>query len=403
VKIGFFTELYPPSLGGQQQRFAELASMLVARGHEIVVVCVRHAREAEPVEDQGNGISVIREPLVPNYYKPFGGRIPRSPVGMLRYAAAVRRIARTHAFDAVFLNQWPLVHVLALPAAVRSRAVLDWCEIRESPLHRLAQSALPKLVAGNTAVASHVARHVQARATCPVLTLPSGIATAQYRAEDATRRSGLLYLGRVTRHKNLELLLQSYETLCRRGFAEPLTVAGDGPTFEAFKASVRKSPFASGVRLLGSVTDAVKYDLLASARALVLTSRREGFPRVVAEAMASGLPVVTARYPMNGTVAVIEEYECGLCADPTPEDVASRVEAVLADWSTWSSRASAAAPGLEWSHLTDRFVSFLQDIALAARSPREQQELGTYNANRRDWWRRVHRQASLGSVRHDQP
>jgi glycosyltransferase involved in cell wall biosynthesis len=43
------------------------------------------------------------------------------------------------------------------------------------------------------------------------------------------------------------------------------------------------------------VSDERKYELLARTRLLMMTSQREGFPRVVAEAMASGVPVVTAR------------------------------------------------------------------------------------------------------------
>ena len=54
------------------------------------------------------------------------------------------------------------------------------------------------------------------------------------------------------------------------------------------KATVRQSPVADRVQVLGSVDEARKLDLLAMSSVLGMPSKREGFPRVIAEAMASG-------------------------------------------------------------------------------------------------------------------
>jgi glycosyltransferase involved in cell wall biosynthesis len=291
-------------------------------------------------------------------------------MGMLRYALAAWQLTRAHDFDAIFLNQWPLLHILALSRRNRARAIVDWCEIRHSRVFRLIQKLLPGLVSANTAVSTQVGEHIRQFSRGRVLVLPSGIVGASYRMEPSERRDGVLYVGRIAVHKNLSLLIDVFEELCRRGFTGPLTIAGGGPAVDALRRRIQLSPFRSRIDLVGFVTDDRKYELLAGARLLVMTSQREGFPRVVAEAMASGLPVIVARYPQSGTVAVVEEFQCGLCADPLPHDLADAAEAVLREWDIWSAKAHRRAASLEWSSLIQQFEVLLSETAAMAHSIR---------------------------------
>ena len=367
MKIGFFTELFPPSVGGQEQRFSQLADQLATQGHLVTVICVRHSAEVATDEMLPSGVVVIRRPTIRHYYKPLCGLVPRSPFGMVQYALAARRLMQIHEFDVIFLNQWPLLHILALPRRYRAHAIVDWCEIRHSATFQVLQRILPKLVAANTAVSTQVAQHIRIFARGPVLVLPSGIAAARYRMEPANLRRGLLYVGRITRHKNLPLLIDAFEELCSRGYAEPLIIAGEGPAFEVVRRRVRSSHYASKIEVLGLVSDDQKCKLLASARLLVVTSQREGFPRVVAEAIASGLPVVTAQYPQNGTTSVVEEFQCGLCADPTPSSLANAAEVILNDWEAWSARAHLPVWRLDWSYLAGQFEALLNETVATER------------------------------------
>jgi glycosyltransferase involved in cell wall biosynthesis len=369
MNIGFITELFPPSLGGQEQRFAELAAQMTARGHRVTVMCIGHARGIAADETLPNGVKVIRRPTLPHYVKPFGGRLPRSPLGMLRYAMVVRRLTEAQDFDALFLNQWPLLHVLAMSRRNRARAVLDWCEIRNGLLFKALQAVLPRMVGANTAVSEQVARDIRGATQRHVTVLPSGITTAAYRMDHSASRRGLLYIGRIAAHKNLPLLVDAFDELCRRGYNGSLTIAGGGPALDALRQRIGASPYRSRIDLQGVVSDDEKYDLLAGARLLMITSRREGFPRVVAEAMASGLPVVTASFPQNGTVSVVEDFQCGICTGPTANQLANGAQAVLDDWDSWSSRAYRRAAELEWSSLTRQFETLLSETARAVAAP----------------------------------
>jgi glycosyltransferase involved in cell wall biosynthesis len=369
MNIGFLTELFPPSIGGQEQRFAELAGQMTARGHQVTVICIGHADGLPLEETLPNEVRVIRRPTVPHYVKPYRGRLPRSPLGMVRYAMGVRRLTKTLDFDVLFLNQWPLFHVLALSRQNRARAVLDWCEVRNGSLFKALQAILPRMVAANTAVSEQVAQDIRGSAQRDVTVLPSGITTAVYRMHDPAVRRGLLYVGRIAAHKNLALLIDTFDEMCRRAYSGPLTIAGGGPALDSLRERVNASPYRSRIDLPGVVSDEQKYELLAGAKLLMITSQREGFPRVVAEAMASGLPVVTARFPENGTVSVVEDFQCGICTQPTADKLADGAQALLDDWDAWSSRAHHRAAGLESSSLTRQFEMLLSETARTASAP----------------------------------
>ena len=376
MRIALLTELFPPSIGGQEVRFAELANALASRGHSVKVLCIEHLRDLPEQEQLASGVTVIRRPFVPNYRQVHGSFLPRSLKGMVAYAFAVRRLLREEKFDAVFLSQWPLLHALALPRHVRQRAVIDWCEIRGTRIYNLFQNLLPRIVAANTAVSNDVKQHIAQRSRGPVLMLPSGIARERYYSAPAGERAGLLYLGRIAHHKGVPMLIAAFEALCASGFTEDLTIAGGGPALPEVEALVKASPVASRIRLAGLVSEEEKLRLMAHAKVLVLPSQREGFPRVVAEAMASGLPTVTTRYPGNGTVTVVEEFGCGLCADPTAANVADAIRAVYADWAHFSEQSMRGAVKLDWSSVVIEFEQFLRQVLEQAPPPRTLEQPG---------------------------
>jgi len=363
MRIAILSELFPPSIGGQEIRFAELAEVLVRQGHTIDVFCLAHDAAVPACEILLPGLTVTRRPRVADYRRPNSKFLPRSLTGMVRYAVAARRWLAQGQFDAIIMNQWPLLHVLAIRSRDRRRAVIDWCEIRPGLAYRLFQGVLPRLCAANTAVSKDVQTHIAARSRGPVMLMPSGIMAGRYAIGAASSRSGLLYVGRLAQHKGVPLLVAAFTELRRRGHACTLTIAGEGPDRPAIEAAIAGSPYAHGITLLGKVSEEWKRSLLASSKVLVLPSQREGFPRVVAEAMASALPIVTANYPGNGTVGVLRQAGCGVSANPTAAGIADAVEAVLSEWDRYSHCAELAAGRLDWEQLAAELAPFLQAAA----------------------------------------
>jgi len=94
--------------------------------------------------------------------------------------------------------------------------------------------------------------------------------------------------------KNVELLFQAYARLVDRvPSSPPLWLAGSSPPPEDAWRVARKLGVADGIRYLGRVSDDELARLYRDALFFVLSSEEEGFGLVLAEAMASGSPVVS--------------------------------------------------------------------------------------------------------------
>jgi glycosyltransferase involved in cell wall biosynthesis len=348
MRFAFLTELYFPHVGGQEVFFQELAEAMVRRGHTVDVFCIGH--NTELVTDEViNGVRVRRHPLSTTYTKPRVPALRRNWGNVLRYSAWARRHVVSQHYDFHLLNQWPLLHVPALPRNIRSRSAIHWCEIREDPILSQAQKRLPLLTGSNFAVSNAVAEAITQQSGRPCSVLPSGIELTRYRTADRSERSGALYIGRLAPHKNLPLLIDAFELAGARGFTGDLVIAGDGPSRAEIQEYARRSSVASRVRVPGSVTEAEKIDLLSRAAVLGMPSQREGFPRVIAEAMASGLPVVTAEFPENGAKDVVAQYGAGVVCATTPADFAEALLATQAQWDTFSQAGLVGAKSLDWS------------------------------------------------------
>ncbi len=353
MRLAFLTELYFPSVGGQEVFFQELGEAMVRRGHTVDVYCIGHVGGLADVEVI-NGVTLHREANSGRYKAPRIKALRRNWSDIARYSARIRRVAARGEHDFYLLNEWPLMHVLALPGKVRPRSALHWCEIREDPLLRTLQAQFPKLVGSNYAVGEAVAAAIAEQSGRQCGVLPSGIQAERYRVAPGDERSGALYVGRLAPHKNLPLLVDAFALAAERGFRGDLTIAGDGPSRGDVEAHARQSRAAARVHVLGSVDEAQKIGLLSSSSVLGMPSRREGFPRVIAEAMASGTPVVTADFSENGGKDVVKQYGAGLVCGTEPTDFAEALLAAQAGWDGYSRAGLAGAADLDWSHIAEK-------------------------------------------------
>lgn len=361
MRFAFLTELYHPSVGGQEVFFQELAEAMVRRGHRVDVHCIGHQGELADAETM-NGVNLYRTPNGGRYKTPRLAAMRRNWFDIVRYSLEVRRLALRNGYDFYLLNQWPLMHVAGLPAQVRRRSAVHWCEIREDPLLRVLQAQLPKRVGMNFAVSEAVAATIRQQSDRECGVLPSGIEAARYRSVVRDDRSGVLYVGRLAPHKNLPLLIDAFALAAERGFVGDLVIAGDGPSRTDIENHVRRSPVAARVHVLGSVDEARKIELLSRSAVLGMPSRREGFPRVIAEAMASGLPVVTAEFAENGARDVLRQYGAGVVCGTDPEDFAGGLRDAEAQWDRFSKAGLAGAEMLDWSHIAEKLEAHARTV-----------------------------------------
>ena len=114
----------------------------------------------------------------------------------------------------------------------------------------------------------------------------------------------LLYVGRVSREKDLDLLATAYRRLRDEGLPIQLFVVGHGPYSEEFSKSLPEAFFT------GYLTGKDLATAYASADIFVFPSTTDTFGNVIIEAQASGVPVVVS--DSGGPKELVTENETGL-------------------------------------------------------------------------------------------
>jgi glycosyltransferase involved in cell wall biosynthesis len=122
------------------------------------------------------------------------------------------------------------------------------------------------------------------------------------------------------------VLLDAVELL--GDFEGSVCIVGDGPLYDSLAEAIEGRGLSDQVFLTGFRDDVPC--VLAASDVLVLPSFREGTPRVITEAMASGLPIVAT--DIAGIPEQVEDEENGyLVSTGDSGALAERLEQLLAD------------------------------------------------------------------------
>jgi alpha-1,6-mannosyltransferase len=177
-------------------------------------------------------------------------------------------------------------------------------------------------------------------------------------AEDGSETSPrlLLYVGRLSSEKNIDILVDMIEILAADTSTEHrLLFAGDGPRAPWLRKMADE--IAHGrIHLLGHITGREDLaDLYANCDALVHPNPREPFGIAPLEAMASGLPVVA---PNAGGILSYANARNAWLVEPTGSGLAAGVLGVFADEITRAARIAEAlrtATNFDWPHVAACF------------------------------------------------
>ncbi|MFP4696093.1 glycosyltransferase, partial [Thiohalospira sp.] len=133
-------------------------------------------------------------------------------------------------------------------------------------------------------------------------------------------------VGRLARQKGFDVLLPAFASL-RRQLAVKLILVGEGAERAALQQQAEDLGIAEDVDLVGSVPDVFPW--LRRASLYVLSSRYEGLPNVLIEALAAGAPVVSTDCP-SGPREILEEGRLGpLVPVDDAEPLAAAMERTL--------------------------------------------------------------------------
>lgn len=106
----------------------------------------------------------------------------------------------------------------------------------------------------------------------------------------------IIFVGRLSAEKRLDLLLDSFESLARIHSCR-LLIVGTGPLQESVKWRIKSRGLEKLCHLAGFIDDPLP--MIAASTVLALTSDYEGFGNVLVEAMACGTQIVSTNCPFG--------------------------------------------------------------------------------------------------------
>lgn len=119
--------------------------------------------------------------------------------------------------------------------------------------------------------------------------------------------------GRLCHQKGFDLLIDAFAAIAPRHPEWGLKILGDGENRPRLQGQIDRLGMNQRIELTGRRTDAV--EIIASSSIFVLSSRYEGFPNVLVEAMATGRAVI-ATDCRSGPADLIEPGVNGLLVPP---------------------------------------------------------------------------------------
>jgi len=191
----------------------------------------------------------------------------------------------------------------------------------------------------------------------PVIT-PDLFAKAEEPVDHPWFRPGeppvILGIGRLTEAKDFPTLIRAF-ALVRKERPARLMILGEGEERPKLEALVRELGLEKDVSLPGFVDNPYKY--MKRAAVFVLSSRWEGLPTVLIEALALGIPVVSTDCP-SGPREILDGGRWGrLVAVGDVGSMAKAVEETLAR--PVSQMAQGALSSFELATVIDRYLNVL--------------------------------------------
>ena len=305
--VAILTSLFPPSVGGIQTHTHVLARALAQLGTEVHVVT--RAAPGRPAREESNGVTVHRVglsrggPAATIAYVTLASRVLAALGDRVEVLHAHQLLSpATVALVAAGLRGTPFVVTAHASGAVGDVAALA----RQGPLGRARLRALRRLARAFVAVSAPI-RDELARAGIPaarIRSIPNGVDTRRFVPADPPERRRarralalppvpvVLYAGRLSPEKGVDVLLDGWAEARRRGALGTLCLVGDGPERQALAQRARDHGILGAVRFAGATDDVSPW--LRAADVFALPSREEGLSLALLEAMASGLPVVAS-------------------------------------------------------------------------------------------------------------
>ena len=332
--------LAPGPFGGLESVAAMLAEEWAARGGDVGVVLTLDTDR--PVPDRWSaletaGVAVIRLPIGHRAYRKewrlyrdtfrgwhpdivhCHGYRPDILAGWAARSLGLARVSTVHGFTG---GDWK--NRLYERLQIRALARFDGVIAVSRPIHdRLAAAGVPQPRLTVIPNALRGPAH-----------LPRASARSRMGAPDDVLLLG--WVGRISSEKGLDVMLAALPDL--QDLPLKVSVVGDGPLRERLEAEAKRLGVADRIDWHGVVEGAARY--VSAFDCFVLSSRTEGTPIALLEAMSASVPVVATA--VGGVPDVLREDEGLLVPPEDPAALAAAIRVTLIDRTAAAERVRRA-------------------------------------------------------------
>ncbi len=375
MRVAIFTNTYYPAVNGVANCVAAYREGLLNSGHEVAIF----APAPQGYDLRSDPDDIFRFPALP---------IPMDldySIAM-PYSSSVFKALRGRQFDIVHTqhpvwvgawgawyarwNDLPLVTTVHTEYELFAPMVPLPTALVEMYLNLRVTSYCNKCQIVTTPAESTRRRLEEQGVTTPVEILPNPIRVSDFANVDGTKVRQALgisdditligFVGRVSREKNLDVLIEAVSRVLREKDDAAFVLVGDGPELDSVKQQIRHMEGAERVFLTGGVPyeDIPPYQ--AAIDVMVTASLSETQPLAYTEAMATGTPIVGLCAPgaedmiqtgVNGLLSEVEDGAAGLA-----EKVLELMDNP-ALFAKVTEGARQTAQQFDVAHVTDRLVA----------------------------------------------
>lgn len=333
--------------GGAERVFTLLANRWAAQGHEVSLLTLA-GREISPFFALDERIN-----LIPLGISSASTGIFSAVIANFGRARALRRAVSDSAPDAIvsFQDTTNILTLLACSSLGKPIIVSERVDPTRYSIGRiwslLRTRVYPHahhLVVQTRAAYNNLPPAQKQRAT----TIPNPVLpTSDQDVTPVASRPLLAAAGRFTPQKGFDILLRAFAKLHTSHPSWTLSIFGQGDDQDELENLAKELGIADRVIFPGKVDNLPAH--LRHADLFALPSRFEGFPNVLLEAMASGLPCIAADCP-SGPAEIITHEQNGLLIPPdNPTALTEALDRLISD------ETLRTALGQQATKVVDRF------------------------------------------------
>jgi glycosyltransferase involved in cell wall biosynthesis len=292
-------DLYPSSIGGLGIHVHEMSKEQAALGHNVTVYTINH--DNSPKEEFVSGYNVRRfKPI----FELFGNALPLSMFPSLLNIKSNFDILHAHSHPFFTTNLCSVLETLnhTVPFVITSHGLVpargpDW-------LHRIYNPTVGKFVYNSADQVlcyteeekERLKKEIGVRSKISVV--HNGINTDLFHPTSTKKQTyRLLWIGRFTRGKGLDYLIEAFDVLSKKYPKLHLLLIGEGPEKENILDKISKFGLERKVQIRDFYPNSRLCEVYNNSDIFVLPSFEEGVPRTIMEAMACGVPVICTKLP----------------------------------------------------------------------------------------------------------